>query len=132
MAVLGVGEELVEGGAVEIFSAKPDGLNLGGVVDVGEGIGGEQDEVGALAGSDGAEFGCAAEKFRGAQSGGLQGGERSEAGFNQQSQLVMQAEAGHAVRIHGVRAGKQGHAGAEHQADHLLVRFEEAAVELEL
>jgi hypothetical protein len=43
VAVLGVAEELVEGGAVEIFSAEPNGLNLRGVVNVGEGIGREKD-----------------------------------------------------------------------------------------
>lgn len=49
MAVLGVGEEFVEGGAIEILAAEPDGLDLRGVVNVGEGIGGEEGEVGAPA-----------------------------------------------------------------------------------
>src|SRR5215467_9035266 len=51
VAALGVGEKLVEGSAVEIFSAEPDGPDLCCVVNVGEGIGGEQDEVGAFAGA---------------------------------------------------------------------------------
>src|SRR5689334_6782786 len=40
----------------------------------------------------------------------------------------MQAEAWHAVGIHGVGSGKQGNAGAEHHAHELLVRIENAAV----
>jgi hypothetical protein len=39
--VLGGGQHLVEGGAVKIFPMKPDGLNLRGVVNVGERIGTE-------------------------------------------------------------------------------------------
>ncbi len=48
-AMLGVFEEAIEGCTVEVFSAEPHGLNLSGVVNVGEGIGGEQNEVSALA-----------------------------------------------------------------------------------
>jgi hypothetical protein len=51
-AVLGVVQDLVEGAVVEIVALEPDGLNLGGVVDFGEGIGGEENEVGALSGRD--------------------------------------------------------------------------------
>ena len=39
VAVLGVGEELVEGGAIEIFPAEPDGLDLRSVVNIGQGVG---------------------------------------------------------------------------------------------
>ena len=45
-------EELREGGLVEIFPAEPDGLDLGGVVDVGKGVGAQEHEVGEFAGSD--------------------------------------------------------------------------------
>jgi len=39
VAVLGGGEELVEGGAIEIFPAEPDGLDLRSVVNIGQGVG---------------------------------------------------------------------------------------------
>ena len=113
MSVLSGGEELIEGGAVEILAAEPDGLDLRGAVNLGEGIGREEDEVGALSRRDGAEFRGATERFRRAQRGGLQSGERSEAGFDEQGEFVVQAETGHAVGVHGVGSGKQGHTGAE-------------------
>ena len=47
--MLGVIEKVIEGSTVEVLSAEPHGLNLSGVVNVGERIGGEENEVGALA-----------------------------------------------------------------------------------
>jgi len=130
VAVFGGGEKLVEGSAVKIFSAEPDCLDLRGVVNAREGIGGKQDKVGPLSRRYGAKLGGAAEKFRGAQRGCLERGERSEPGFDEQGKFVVQAEARHAVRIHDVRAGEQGNAGAEHHPHHLLIGFEQAAVKL--
>ena len=71
VAALGGGEKLIERGAVKIFSVEPDGLDLRGVVHVGEGIGREQNEVGALSGSDCTELAGAAKKLRRTQRGGL-------------------------------------------------------------
>ena len=81
-AVLGIFEEAIKGSTVEVFSAEPDGLNLCGVVNVGERIGGEENEIGALPRSDKAEFFRAAEKFGRANGGGLQRGQGSEARFH--------------------------------------------------
>ena len=83
LAVSGVIEEPVERGAVQIFSADLHGLDLRGVVNVSEGIGGKQDEVGALSRSNPAKLIGAAEKVGRAQRGGLQGGQRSKAGFDE-------------------------------------------------
>lgn len=128
VAVLGGFEKAIEGGAVKIFSAEPDGADLRCVVNVREGIGGEQHEVSALSGRDRTKFSGAAEEFRGAQRGGLQGGKGSEARFDEQGQLVMQAETRHAVRVHGVGAGKQRDTGAKHDSHHLLICLEELPV----
>ncbi len=76
-AALGVFEEPVEGGAVDVFSVQPDGVNLHGVVDVGEGIGGKENEVGTFSWCDEAELCGAGEKFGGVKRGGLQRGQGS-------------------------------------------------------
>ena len=47
-AMLGVNEKVIEGSTVEVLSAEPHGLNLS-VMNIGERIGGEENEVGALA-----------------------------------------------------------------------------------
>ena len=92
-AVLGGFEYGVEGGAVEVFSVKPDSLNFRGVVDVSKGIGGKENKVGTPAGSNDAKFFGAAEKLSWPESPGLQRGERSESGFNKKSKFIMQAGA---------------------------------------
>jgi len=130
-AALGIFEVPVEGGAVEVFSVEPDGLNLHGVVDVGEGIGGKENEVGAFSWGDEALLSGAAEKFGGVKSGGLQRGQGSKPRFDEQGEFVVQAEVGKAERVHGIGAGQKRHACAEHESDQLLVRSEEVAVELE-
>jgi len=48
-AMLGVNEKVIEGSTVEVLSAEPHGLNPSGVMNIGERIGGEENEVGALA-----------------------------------------------------------------------------------
>lgn len=73
LAVLGGVDELVERGAVQMFPAEPHGLDVRGVVNVGEGVAGEQNEVGALPRSNPAKLIAAAEKFGRAQRGGLDG-----------------------------------------------------------
>jgi len=87
-AALGVFEEPVEGGAVEVFSVEPGGLNLHGVVDVGEGIGGKENEVGAFSWGDEALLSGAAEKFGGVKSRGLQRGQGSKPRFDEQGASV--------------------------------------------
>ena len=83
-AVFGLVKEGVEGGAVEELAVEPDGSDLRGVADVGKGIGGEQDEVGALSGGDTAEVIGAAEEFGGAKGCSLQRSNGCETGFDKQ------------------------------------------------
>src|SRR5205807_8913216 len=97
-AVLGVFEKVVEGSAIQVFSLEPHGLYPRSVMNVTEGIGGKKNKVGALAGSDNAEFFRSAEKLGGAISSGLQRGQRSEARLDEHRKLIVQAEAGKAIR----------------------------------
>src|SRR5579872_5455747 len=71
--VFGVFQVCVEGGAVVEAAVGDDGGDFAGVVDVGERIGVEQDEVGDFAFGDGALGGFGGEKFGGVAGGGLQG-----------------------------------------------------------
>src|SRR5580704_9966588 len=70
-SMLGVVQHLIQRGAIEVFAFQPDGLDVGGVVNIGKWIGIEQDQIGAFAGSDGADVRGAAEKDRWIEGGRL-------------------------------------------------------------
>jgi hypothetical protein len=117
LAVLGLVEELVEGRAVKVLAAEEDGLDLRSVVNIGEGIGAEEDEVGAMAGGDEAKIFSTAKEFGGAEGGGLQRGQWREAGLDEQNEFIVKTEAREAERVHGIGAREERNAGAEHDAD---------------
>ena len=88
-------------------------MDLRGVSDVCERIGGEKNKICAFSRSDEAEFFRAAEEFCWPESRRLQGGKRREAGVHKQAELIMQAETREAKRVHGVGAGEKRHSGTE-------------------
>ena len=96
----------------EVLAVVEDGGDGAGVTDVGEGVLVEEDEIGEVAGGDGAEVGLAVEEEGGVEGGGLEGLERGEAGGDEALELVVEAGAGDDVDAGGgVGAGEEGDAG---------------------
>ena len=102
-----------------------DSGDVAGVVNVGEGVGGEDDEVGGVAGEDEADVEGGVERvdeLARAAGGNGDGPERSEAGGDQVFELAMLGEAGDA-------AGRGAGVGAEGNLDAGVVEgFEIAAM----
>ena len=123
--VCGVLQQCVEGGAVVEVAVGDHGVDLADVVDVGERIGVEEDEVGEFAFGDRALGGLGAEEFRGIAGGGLQRFHRSESGFDEVGEFIVEAEAGEDEDPgRGIGAGEKRHAGVVHVGDHFQIARE--------
>lgn len=81
------------------------------VADVRERVGVEKDEIGELAGLDGAERVIEVQDARGVESGGLQGLQRRETGLDEPFELHVQADTGNLKRYSDVRPRQQDDAG---------------------
>lgn len=110
-------EEGVESGAAEDVAAKNDGEDFLGVVDVGERIGIEEDEVGDLVGLDGAVSVELAQKFGGIFRGGLQGLHGREAGLDEIREIFVKGRAREDVGRGRVGASHDANAGSLHLDD---------------
>src|SRR5579871_126269 len=119
---LGALQEHIEGGTVVNVAGGDDGRDLAGVVDVGERIGVEEDEVGEFAFCDRTLGGFGTEEFGGVARGGLQRFHRSKASLDEIGEFVVEAESGENEDGGGsVGAGQEWNSGVVHIGDHFQI-----------
>ncbi len=128
--VAGFAEELVEAGAVVVFAAEEDGVDLFCVLDVGQRVGADEYERGVFAFLDRTETVGDAEELCGDEGGGFQDFGGGDAGVLKEGHLVVERGAGEDVGVGEVGAADERNAGAVKLGDHLLHEGNAAAGEL--
>ena len=123
-------EELIESGTIEKSAAQDDGADFAGVADIVEGIGVEEDKVGAFSLFDRARVFGGVKKFRRVRGGGLKGLERCQAGLDQQLQFVVKTVTGENIRSGGIGTGENLDAGFLHFGDDKHGLLQELSVHL--